>query len=198
MALPRRHYEEPEEKHTKLEEVKTFNEFDPRHALSSYIDVWKGVMLDPRTFYIGMPVKAGYLNPLLFLLINVAISSSLISLIDLNPTWLISGLAVIPIGSFLSAGLYHIFAYSFTKRAPGGFEGTWRVVAYSSAVLLVTWLPYIGALISLYAIYIHIAGMEQVHYASTGTAVVIVLAPLVLALLIIVAAMLLIGFSILA
>lgn len=198
MALPQRDHENTEERSEQDLAIKTKSDFDIKKPLTAYINIWKSVIFDPKKFYFEMPVDAGYINPYVFMLINGAISGLLIGLIMRNPAGVIIGPIVVSIASLIIASLYHVFALVFTNHAPGGFQGTWRVVAYSSAILLVSWLPYIGALIGLYAVYIQIMGIEEVHNTSAGTSIAIVLSPLILAILLMVVSMLTIGFSILA
>jgi hypothetical protein len=58
-----------------------------------------------------------------------------------------------------------------------GFEATFRVVAYSAVTSLVSWIPYIGGLLSLYGIYLGIVGIREVHNTTTGRAALVVLIP---------------------
>ena len=60
-----------------------------------------------------------------------------------------------------------------------GFEGTFRVGAYSSVTSLVSWIPVIGSIASLYGIYLAIVGIREVHNTTTGKAALVVLIPAV-------------------
>ncbi|MDQ3862926.1 MAG: YIP1 family protein, partial [Actinomycetota bacterium] len=70
-----------------------------------------------------------------------------------------------------------------------GYEATLRVSAYSSETSLVSWIPFIGWIASLYGIYLAIVGIREVHNTTTGRAAIVVLIPvavvIVLALIII-------------
>ena len=62
--------------------------------------------------------------------------------------------------------------------------------AYSTETLLVSWIPIIGWIASLYGLYLAIVGIREVHNTTTGKAVLVVLIPvavLVLLALILVA-----------
>jgi hypothetical protein len=50
-----------------------------------------------------------------------------------------------------------------------------RVLAYSAVTSLVSWVPFIGGILSLYGIYLEIVGIREVHNTTTGKAAVVVL-----------------------
>lgn len=198
MALPELDRHEPTEE-PQPEESLQRNEFDPQDPLSSYMNTWKKVMVDPRSFFSAMPLAGGYANPLLFLAINGAVSGLLGGLVSQQT---FAGIIFVPaaaaIGSFIGAAILHLFALVFASPVSGGYEASWRVVAYSSAIMLISWIPFVGALVALYSVYIQIMGIEQVHATSTGRAIAIVLSPLILAILLIVVSILSIGFTLLS
>ena len=95
------------------------------------------------------------------------------------------------IGLFIGAGILHLLVMLIVGSRNSGYEGTFRVGAYSSVTSLVSWIPIIGWIASLYGIYLAIMGIREVHNTSTGKAALVVLIPAVvlflLALLIIAA-----------
>jgi hypothetical protein len=97
------------------------------------------------------------------------------------------------IGLFIGAGILHLLVMLIVGSRNAGFEGTFRVVAYSSVTSLVSWLPFIGWIASLYGIYLAIVGIREVHTTTTGKAALVVLIPaavvLVLILILIAAGM---------
>lgn len=193
-AMPQREFEEK-----KIPETK--NEFNPGNLFQSYVDIWKKIIVNPRSFFSDMPTLAGYTNPIIFLIINSAIGGLLGGLVTAG---IAAGLVAIPaviitatIGSFIGAAILHLFAYLFADKATGGFEATWRVIAYTSALLVVTWIPFLGALIGLYGIYIEVMGIEQVHKTTTTKALAAVLAPIIIFIVFLTIVMLTIGFALL-
>jgi hypothetical protein len=58
-----------------------------------------------------------------------------------------------------------------------GFEATFRVGAYAAVTSLVSWIPFIGWIASLYGIYLGIVGIREVHTTTTGKAALVVLIP---------------------
>ena len=65
-----------------------------------------------------------------------------------------------------------------------GFEATFRVIAYSWVTFLVSWIPFIGWILSLYGFYLGIVGIREVHNTTTGKAALVVLIPAAVALII--------------
>ena len=49
---------------------------------------------------------------------------------------------------------------------------------------LVSWIPFIGAILSLYGIYLAIVGIREVHNTTTGKAALVVLIPAVVLLIV--------------
>jgi hypothetical protein len=81
------------------------------------------------------------------------------------------------IGLFIGAGILHLLVMLIVGSRSSGFEATFRVVAYSAVTSLVSWIPYIGGLLSLYGIYLGIVGIREVHNTTTGRAALVVLIP---------------------
>lgn len=193
-AMPQREFSEEETTESKTE-------FDPSNIFQSYVNTWKNIVVDPRGFFSRMPTKAGYTNPIIFLIINSAIGGLLGGLVAAG---IAAGLVAIPagiitaiIGSFIGGAILHLFAYLLADKAIGGFEATWRVIAYTSALLVLTWIPFLGALVGLYGIYIEVVGIEQAHKTTTAKALAAVLAPIIIFIVFLTIVMLTIGFALL-
>lgn len=173
----------------------TEHEFHPDNFITSFINVWKGVIFAPKEFFQEMPRTEGYASPLIFLVICSAIGGTLGSLMLGS----ISGIIVGPvgglIGSFIGGAILHLFAMIFADGAKGGFQSTWRVGAYLSALSVVTWIPFIGGIIGLYGIYIAIVGIEEVHSTTTTKAALTVLVPMIGLFILIAALTLILGLT---
>jgi hypothetical protein len=89
------------------------------------------------------------------------------------------------IGLFIGAGILHLLVMLIVGSRNSGFEGTYRVAAYSSVTSLVSWIPVIGWIASLYGIYLAIMGIREIHNTSTGKAVIVVLIPAVVVFLLV-------------
>lgn len=93
----------------------------------------------------------------------------------------VMGLFLIPIGVliglFVMAGIYHLLLMA-VNGAKNGFEATLNVVAYTSAVLVFSIIPFCGSTIAwIYRIVLNIMGLQRVHETTTGKASFAVLLP---------------------
>ncbi|MBA3474940.1 MAG: YIP1 family protein [Rubrobacter sp.] len=83
------------------------------------------------------------------------------------------------LGLYISAAIYHILVWIFVRPTDTGFEVTLRVVAYTSAVELLNWIPVVGLLASLYGLYLAFVGIREMHEATTGQALAVISLPVV-------------------
>ena len=97
------------------------------------------------------------------------------------------------IGLFIGAGILHLLVMLVIGSRSAGFAGTFRVSAYSSVTSLVSWIPVIGWIASLYGIYLAIVGLREVHNTTTGKAAVVVLIPALIVLCLILVLVVLVG-----
>ena len=177
-------------------------EFDYSDPVQSFINAVRGVVTAPVDFFRGIRREGDFVNPLIFALICYEVSAILSGLLGLVGVFggrgfgsFLVSLIVAPIfaaiGLFIGAGILHLLVMLIVGSRNSGYEGTFRVGAYSSVTSLVSWIPVIGWIASLYGIYLAIMGIREVHNTSTGKAALVVLIPAVvvflLALLIIAA-----------
>ncbi|MCK4550666.1 MAG: YIP1 family protein, partial [Candidatus Aenigmarchaeota archaeon] len=169
----------------------------------SYFDKVKLIITKPKVFFDEMPTTGGYKGPVLFAATNYFIGSVLSTLfcLLLNPTQItyLSSLTtatginpyilivlMIPLlliiyvvlGIFLGGTILNMFFRLF--KGHGTREGTIRVISYISAIMLLTWIPYIGGLIGLYGLYIALKGYSRIHKISEWRVFFALLAPLIL------------------
>jgi hypothetical protein len=90
------------------------------------------------------------------------------------------------IGLFIFSGILHLLVMLIVGSRNSGFEATFRVVAYSAVTSLVSWIPFIGWILSLYGIYLGIVGVREVHNTTTGKAALVVLIPAAVVFLLVV------------
>jgi hypothetical protein len=139
----------------------------------SFTGVWRRIMSEPRRFFEDMPVTGGLQNPLIFLLLCLAISA--VGFLLIGPRGY--ALWVIIIGlvrAFLGALVLMMVAQQ-VFHGTGDYEATFRVVAYGSAPVALIWLPLIRPLVVLYALFLIIIGLERVHAFDATKAVLAVL-----------------------
>ena len=172
-----------------------YNLSDPAN---SFVDVVRGVLLQPATFFRDLPRQGSLLGPLVFALICIEISVVLVGILTFidvpgGVTWLfgargnqgflafLGGLVIAPIagavGVFLSALVTHLLVLLVVGSGHSGFGSTFRVVSYSSVTSLLGWIPFVGWLFTLYRLYLATVGIREMHSTTTGRALLVVLLP---------------------
>jgi hypothetical protein len=72
-------------------------------------------------------------------------------------------------GLFLSGSWAHLFVRAFGGRK--GWGNTIKAFAYGNTpILLFGWIPFVGALFSIWALVLDVIGIRQLHEISTGRA----------------------------
>jgi hypothetical protein len=170
-------------------------EFRYTDPVQTFIATVQAVVLRPVDFFRGILRQGDLINPLLFAIICYEISAilgGLLSLIGISGSRgfgaFIVSIIVAPIGAaiglFIGAGILHLLVMLIVGSRNSGFEATFRVVAYSAVTSLVSWIPFIGWLLSLYGIYLGIVGIREMHNTTTGKAALVVLIPVAVLVLI--------------
>jgi len=154
-------------------------EFSPSHLVESFAWICKEVIVRPKVFFQNLPQQGSLLNPLLFLMLCVFLSSLCMANILSGDYRLFLILFFSNIlSNFLASGFLHVLA----TRAFGGcapFAATFRIIAYSSVTDLAAWIPFIGSIASLYGIYLMFLGLQEIHQLKprqAGLAVIIIMA----------------------
>jgi len=179
-------------------------EFRYSDPVQTFISTVRSVVTTPAAFFGGILRQGDFINPLIFAIICYEVSAiigGLLRLVGVGTDMGFGGYLVsiilapifAAIGLFIGAGILHLLVMLIVGSRNAGFEGTFRVAAYSSVTSLVSWLPFIGWIASLYGIYLAIVGIREVHTTTTGKAALVVLIPaavvLVLILILIAAGM---------
>ena len=172
-------------------------EFRYTDPVQTFIATVQAVVLRPVDFFRGILRQGDLINPLIFALICyevAAILGGLLRVVGIGATnqgfgeFLVS-IILAPIfaaiGLFIGAGILHLLVMLIVGSRNSGFEATLRVVAYSAVTSLVSWIPYIGGLLSLYGIYLGIVGIREMHNTTTGKAALVVLIPAAIVLLLV-------------
>jgi len=182
-------------------------EFNYQDPVQSFINTVRNVVTAPVGFFRGIRRQGDLVNPLIFAIICYEVSAILGGLISLMGLYNSEGfgsflvsiiLAPIfaAIGLFIGAGILHLLVMLIIGSGNAGFEATFRVSAYSSVTSLVSWIPIIGWIASLYGIYLAIMGMREVHSTTTGKAALVVLIPAVIVILLALVIVALVGAAI--
>ncbi|MBI4532499.1 MAG: YIP1 family protein [Candidatus Melainabacteria bacterium] len=115
---------------------------------TGYFSQVKSVILNPREFFDSMPTTGGLYEPLKFFAVAMSIDVVMSSITSMSLWVALTKLILLPIGLILIVLLANFLAQMMGGK--GQFEATMRVYAYSSATLLVGWIPIINFLAALY------------------------------------------------
>ena len=170
-------------------------EFRYTDPVQTFIATVQAVVLRPVEFFRGILRQGDLINPLIFAIICYEVSAILGGLLRLvgigaNQGFgsYIASIILAPIfaaiGLFIFSGILHLLVMLIVGSRNSGFEATFRVVAYSAVTSLVSWIPFIGWILSLYGIYLGIVGIREMHNTTTGKAALVVLIPAAVVLLI--------------
>lgn len=89
----------------------------------------------------------------------------------------------IAIGLFIGAAIFHV-SFMIVGALSGSksqFEGTFRVVSYSSIAHVAYVIPLVGGLVALvWRVYLMMLGVQQLHKTTQGKALMGILLPIVL------------------
>jgi hypothetical protein len=179
-------------------------EFRYTDPVQTFIATVQAVVLRPADFFRGILRQGDFINPLIFAIICyevAAILGGLLSLVGIGADQgfggFIGSIILAPIfaaiGLFIGAGILHLLVMLIVGSRNGGFEATFRVGAYAAVTSLVSWIPFIGAILSLYGIYLAIVGIREMHNTTTGKAAIVVLIPVAVIILIALALIALVG-----
>jgi len=183
-------------------------DFDYRQLVPSLIQTAREVLLNPVNFYRSIRRQGDLVGPLLFAIICALVNAVLAGIIGFlfsvgtgsgigsSLGGLIGTIFLITIGTaiglFVWAAIYHLLVLLIIRPSHGGYEATFRVVAYAAALQLVAWLsaiPILGILVGIvlgvYSIVLSVIGIREMHSTTTGRAVAVVLIPAAIILILV-------------
>lgn len=158
--------------------------------MANYIGTWKNVITNPTLFFEKMPISGGYIEPIRFVLINFLLGVIILmiqrfliepyiyrgSLIDFTLNFSIFLLIVGVAGLFINC--FILFIYFKIMGGNGSYEGSFRLLAYSSAPIALPIFP----IWVFYSLYLMIVGGERVHNVSKSCSAIVVLLPIIVVL----------------
>ena len=166
-------------------------------TLNAFFQTATKCLLTPTAFFSSLPRRGGFLNPILFGVMSIVASFVLAyiwySLLGRGGGGLfgfligmgfvvVGAFLIVPIALFVWSGVLHL-CLLMVGGANEGYEGTFRVVSYSSVTSLFNAIPIAGAIASLWGIVLTVIGLREVQNTSTGKSVAAVLIPLGVAIL---------------
>lgn len=175
--------------------------------IDEFIGTWKKVITTPSDFFREMPTSGGYEAPLKFAVVNYIIAgigtalvsilafTFLASLLPMTSFWpgsafsfgsALSNIIITPITGIIGLFIIGAILYVCFKivGGSGSYEGTVRIMAYTSAVDAVSWIPILGWIVGLYAIYLGIVGGTFVHNITTLRSAIAIFIPIIVIIII--------------
>nr|QNO47092.1 hypothetical protein ONOHIMFI_00018 [Methanosarcinales archaeon ANME-2c ERB4] len=175
--------------------------------IDEFIGTWKKVITTPGDFFKEMPTSGGYGEPLKFAVVNYIIAgigtalvsilafTFIASLLPMASFWpgsafsfgsALSNIIITPITGIIGLFIIGAILYVCFKivGGSGSYEGTVRIMAYTSAVDAVSWIPILGWIVGLYAIYLGIVGGTFVHNITTLRSAIAIFIPIIVLLII--------------
>ena len=144
-------------------------ESEPRAGIEGFPALWQRVVTAPHGFFADMPQTGGLGGPTLFLALCAAINAAGRLLFAAGVRGMIASFAGQMVAAFVLAALLVLVAQNLFEGR-GGYEATFRVVAYAWAPLVVGWLPLVGSLALVYSAYLMLRGLERVQAQDTTRA----------------------------
>jgi hypothetical protein len=163
-------------------------EFDLRRPFGSAVAVIRTVLFSPRSFYLNFNVEGPLREPAVFVLLVGALSGILGAAVALSSNFLFGDFdaedlraaavgAVVfavlsPVGVGVVAGVYLLSIRTFVGKV-SGFTEIYRMAAYAASVLVLAWIPILGAFAFTYALMVLMGiGIQSVYKTSFLTAVI--------------------------
>ena len=165
-------------------------EFDLRRPFASAVMVIRTVLFSPRSFYLNFKVEGSLREPAVFVLLIGIFSGLLGAAAALSSNLLFGDLdaedlraaavgavlfAVLsPVGVGVVAGVYLLSIRTFVGKV-SGFTEVFRMAAYAASVLVLAWIPILGAFAFTYALMVLMGiGIQSVYRTTFLTTVVTV------------------------
>jgi hypothetical protein len=165
-------------------------EFDLRRPFASAVMVIRTVLFSPRSFYLNFKVEGPLREPAVFVLLIGIFSGLLGAAAALSSNLLFGDLdaedlraaavgavlfAVLsPVGVGVVAGVYLLSIRTFVGKV-SGFTEVYRMAAYAASVLVLAWIPILGAFAFTYALMVLMGiGIQSVYKTTFLTTVVTV------------------------
>lgn len=141
--------------------TRTVVDFDLGRPFHSYLAVVYMMIADPRAFFWAMSKDGGFRQPWMFAIISALLPMlGVVVIYQSGILWALYPMALL--GLFLFAGMIH-FSATKLMGGSGQFQGTFRVVAYTSFTLIFGPVPYLGLAAHIFGLYLTAHGLAMVH-----------------------------------
>ncbi len=145
------------------EEMTNKTEFDPGRFFESFIDVGRQLILQPRQFFRNLPKSPDIKSPSVFL----TVCAFFLALFYANfqnadyRLFLILFFSTI-LSAFITSYILNIIVWK-VYGVRSAFSSTFRIIAYTGLMNVVSWIPVVGLLAYLYGIYLIILGLQETY-----------------------------------
>jgi len=164
----------------------------------AFVQTINNGLFSTKSFFAGLPSHGGYQKPLIFgvILGSIGIMFSQVWSVVFGMglsgtsggkvialTMIVFSPLVAALGLALAALLIHVCLLLVAEGAHKGFEATFRVFCYSSSAQLCNFVPILGSIAcAIWATYLVIIGLREVHGVTTGKAALAVFLPYIVLL----------------
>jgi hypothetical protein len=153
-------------------------EFSSTQLVESFARIGKELVLRPRVFFQNLPQQGSLVNPVVFLVLCVFLSSlCLANILSADYRFFLLLFFSNVLSAFIVSGLLHGLAAK-VFRGSASFAATFRIVAYSSITDLAAWIPFVGTIASVYGMYLIFLGLQELHRLQprqAGVAVIVIM-----------------------
>lgn len=147
----------------------------------NHFKTWKEVMQKPSDFFRRMQKTGGYADSLTFAVINFSLYGLLTVLYNrgmyIHASIAVLAALLMPIVGIIflliGAVILHIIFKIF--GGTGTYKDTIKLISYSTAVIVLSWIPFVGLILGIYGIYLCIVGGTFINNFSMGKSAISVL-----------------------
>jgi len=183
-----------------------WEELEQNGFFAGFFDTIKMVCLSPKEFFKSMSTRGGYTRPLIFYLlisefytafrmiwsmagVGIMNHSQKMDVLNLglhgiaSLLWLLLYPVLLTILLFIAAGINHL-CLLLVKDGTRGFKGTFKVLCYSSAPMIMSVFPILGPIIGIiWSSICNFLGYKFVHKTSGIKVAIAMLIPVLIILL---------------
>lgn len=149
----------------------------------------------PRQYTQALPLDGNFKAPIIFV-ITIYITSSLLKLlIDLitqqNPSVLFLGISgivfalpLVILTKFIQAGVFYLLSKAL--KGQGSFKATFRASSYSAIPTILSFLPIISFISTLWEIILTTLALKRAHQFSYNRAIITVVTPFLIVVIVLI------------
>lgn len=177
----------------------TGSDFTLSDPVGSFVRTTVGVLTRPTSFFHGIARRGDFVSPAAYAILCTLAATVIGGLVGLALRALFSSISeyegalaygifgfladvvvtpfVTIIVLFILSGIYHVLVILLARPSNAGFEATFRVVCYVSAIAVIGWIPFVNLVVSIYGLYIAYFGIREVHATTNQRAAAVVALP---------------------